>query len=106
MVEMYTGKPFLPGNSREDQITRIFGVFGGLSQDTWLEFRDFDEYKPKYSSYKAQDLSKLLPMIDDVGLSLLKQMLNISPSKRITAKNALNHKYFEDVKKSDFPYKL
>merc|ERR1712029_260534 len=43
--------------------------------------------------------------LDANGLDLLDKMLIYDPSKRISAKQALKHPYFDDLDKSDLPAK-
>ena len=43
--------------------------------------------------------------VDDHGLDLLAQMLIYDPSKRISAKAAIVHPYFDDLDKSTLPAK-
>ena len=43
-----------------------------------------------------------VPTLDEVGLDLLTRMLAYQPSKRISAKAALNHPWFDDLDKSAF----
>ena len=40
--------------------------------------------------------------IDDVGLDLLGKMIQLDPAKRISAKRALEHPFFDDLDKSQF----
>jgi hypothetical protein len=42
-------------------------------------------------------LSKLVPKLDEKGLDLLGRMLQMNPALRITAKDALEHEYFNDL---------
>ena len=47
--------------------------------------------------YPQQALSKIVPGLDLAGLDLLEKFLQSDPSKRINAKDAMNHPYFADV---------
>ena len=40
---------------------------------------------------------QIVPTLDPVGLDLLSHMLRYEPSRRITARAALTHKYFADI---------
>ncbi len=39
----------------------------------------------------------IVPDLDENGIDLLDKMLRVIPKERITAEEALNHKYFEDI---------
>lgn len=39
----------------------------------------------------------MVPSLDAVGLDLLKAMLRYEPNKRVTARVALTHRFFEDI---------
>lgn len=40
--------------------------------------------------------------MDEYAVDLLQRCMNLTPSTRISAKEALNHPYFDDVDKSKF----
>uniref|UniRef100_A0A2K5EJV3 Cyclin-dependent kinase 2 n=1 Tax=Aotus nancymaae TaxID=37293 RepID=A0A2K5EJV3_AOTNA len=54
------------------------------------------DHVPKWAQ---QDFSKVVPPLDEDGRSLLSQMLHYDPNKRISAKVALAHPFFQDVTK-------
>jgi serine/threonine protein kinase len=39
----------------------------------------------------------VVPSLDAVGLDLLRSMLRYEPNKRVTARMALTHPYFDDI---------
>lgn len=75
---------------------------GTPNEQTWQGVSQYPEYHKPYPQYPPQDMSAYLPMIDRHGLDLLMQMLVYDPDKRITAKNALKHVYFQDLLVDDF----
>ena len=48
-------------------------------------------------NFKPQSLASKVPTLCPEGLDLLDKMLQCDPSKRITAKMAMQHPYFKDV---------
>ncbi|CEP15525.1 hypothetical protein [Parasitella parasitica] len=100
MAEMYTGRPLFPGTTNEDQLQKIFRLLGTPSEQTWPGISQFPEYKhkPLEAVYPPQLLSQYVPGIDPEGLDLLTRMLQYQPQLRISAKDALNHAYFNRLR--------
>ncbi|KAF2815886.1 Pkinase-domain-containing protein [Mytilinidion resinicola] len=97
MAEMYTGRPLFPGTTNEDQLQKIFRLMGTPSERSWPGISQFPEYKPNFHVYATQDLRMILPQVDQLGLSLLNQMLQLRPEMRTSAQSALNHPWFNDL---------
>ncbi|KAM3070463.1 negative regulator of the PHO system [Clarireedia jacksonii] len=97
MAEMYTGRPLFPGTTNEDQLVRIFRIMGTPSERTWPGISQFSEYKANFQMYATQDLRVILPQIDAVGIDLLQRMLQLRPELRISAADACNHPWFNDL---------
>lgn len=51
-----------------------------------------------------ESLRKLCINMDDVAVDLLFKMVQLEPSQRISAKEALNHPYFKDFHKKEECY--
>ncbi|KAF4966432.1 hypothetical protein FSARC_5876 [Fusarium sarcochroum] len=97
MAEMFTGRPLFPGTTNEDQIIRIFRIMGTPTERTWPGITQFPEYKPTFQMYATQDLRNILPAIDPTGIDLLQRMLQLRPELRISAHEALQHAWFNDL---------
>lgn len=97
MAEMFTGRPLFPGTTNEDQIIRIFRIMGTPTERTWPGITQFPEYKPTFQMYATQDLRNILPAIDSTGIDLLQRMLQLRPELRISAHEALQHAWFNDL---------
>ncbi|PWA69528.1 hypothetical protein CTI12_AA295090 [Artemisia annua] len=97
-AEMVNRKPLFPGNSEIDQLFHIFKIMGTPDEDTWPGVTFLSDYKTKFRKRSAKDLATLVPKLDEVGLDLLTKMLYMDPSRRITARAALQHEYFKDLK--------
>ncbi|KAG1052771.1 hypothetical protein G6F46_009784 [Rhizopus delemar] len=98
MAEMYTGRPLFPGTTNEDQLQKIFRLLGTPTEQTWPAITQFPEYKPPQVIYPPQHLSQVLTTIDPIGIDLLSRMLQYQPQMRISAKDALEHAFFNEVK--------
>lgn len=97
MAEMYTGRPLFPGTTNEDQIIRIFRIMGTPTERTWPGITQLPEYKPTFQMYATQDLRNILQAIDPTGIDLLQRMLQLRPELRISAHDALQHPWFNDL---------
>lgn len=105
-AEMASGHPLFPGDSEIDQLYKIFRVLGTPDEQRWpgvSALPDYMETFPKWSprplasEVRTNDSTALCP----AGLDLLSRMLVYEPSKRISAREALNHEYFADVELPD-----
>jgi len=99
-AEMSTKRPLFPGDSEIDELFRIFRVLGTPTEETWPSVSKLPDYKPTFPCWAQQPLAKLVPTLDPLGLDLLDKMLQYEPSKRISAKAALSHPYFDNLDKN------
>jgi len=80
-----------------DQLFKIFRCLGTPNEETWPGVSSFKDYKPTFPQWTGNHLAKQVPGIEPLGLDLLKRMLVYEPSKRISAREALQHEYFKDL---------
>lgn len=99
-AEMATKKPLFHGDSEIDQIFRIFRTMGTPSEETWPGVTSLKAYKNTFPCWKRNVCRALVPQLDEVGLDLLEKMLIYDPHKRLNAKSAVLHPYFDDLDKS------
>ncbi|CAA2957025.1 cyclin-dependent kinase D-3-like [Olea europaea subsp. europaea] len=95
-AELLLRRPFLQGNSDIDQLGKIFAAFGTPKPSQWPDMI----YLPDYVEYQyvpGQPLRTLFPMASDDGLDLLSKMFMYDPKGRISAQQALEHRYFSSV---------
>lgn len=98
-VEMLTKRPLFPGDSEIDELFRIFRTLGTPDETLWPGVSKLPDYKPtNFPHWVAQPLSSIVNL-DPLGLDLLGKMLTYEPSKRVSAKEALAHPYFDDLDK-------
>jgi len=100
IAEMATRQPFFPGDSEIDQLFKIFKILGTPDDVTWPGISKLPDYKLSFPKWKAHELNEFLKnsAMDDLGINLLKQILQYVPNKRITAKRALQHPWFDDIR--------
>ncbi|XXG56899.1 hypothetical protein AAC387_Pa03g4205 [Persea americana] len=95
-AELLLRRPFLQGSGEIDQLGKIFAAFGTPRLQQWPDM----VYLPAYSEYTfapPQPLRSLFPMASDDALDLLSKMFKFDPKARISAEQALKHRYFSSV---------
>jgi len=100
-AEMIAKRPLFPGDSEIDQIFRIFRTLGTPTDDIWLGCTSLPEFKASFPQWKKVELNKIIPNGDSQALDLLQRMLVYEPVQRISAKEAVNHPFFRDLKQQN-----
>ena len=96
-VEMCTRKPLFPGDSEIDEIFKIFRVLGTPTEMSWPGVTSFPDYKPSFPKWTRREDEGLVPGLNELGLDLLEALLVYDPASRISAKQAIQHPYFDGV---------
>jgi len=96
-AEMVTRRPLFPGDSEIDELFRIFRYLGTPNEETWPGVSSYEDYKTTFPQWSAVPLKSVVEGLDDLGLDLLSRMLTYEPGKRISARDALRHPYFDDL---------
>ena len=87
-----------PGDCELQQLLHIFKLLGTPTEDNWpgvTRLRDWHEWP----QWQPQDLARCFPTLESDGVDLMLKMMAYDPAKRISAKDALNHPYFDDLDK-------
>jgi len=98
-AEMVNGNPLFPGTSDDDQLLKIFEILGTPSPVSWPDMAQLPQFKENFAVYPPIALRKVCRRLDLAGLDLLQRMLEYDPMKRISADAALQHPYFNDIRK-------
>ncbi|XP_068668477.1 cell division control protein 2 homolog [Aristolochia californica] len=96
-AEMVNHLPLFPGDSEIDELFKIFRVLGTPNEETWPGVSSLPDYKSAFPRWPSKDLATLVPDLEPAGIDLLSKMLCMEPSRRITARSALEHEYFKDL---------
>jgi len=104
-AEMINKKPLFQGDSEIDQLFRIFRVLTTPTEDTWPGVTSLPDFKPSFPTWSTNSLATTMAGCCPKALDLLQQCLVYDPSKRISAKAALQHQYFSDLDKHSLPAK-
>nr|CAB3229339.1 cyclin-dependent kinase 1-like [Phallusia mammillata] len=102
-AEMATKRPLFHGDSEIDQLFRIFRVLGTPTDDVWPGVCQLKDYKQTFPKWKSGNLTDSVKNLNDDGLDLLAKCLIYNPAKRISAKIALSHPYFDGLDKKALP---
>ncbi|KAG5319645.1 CDK6 kinase, partial [Pseudoatta argentina] len=94
LAELCKLEPLFPGTSEGDQLDRIFQVLGTPSQEEWPENVSLNWNAFPYRH--PRPLSLIVPDLNEDGLDLIKNMLMFDPHSRITAAQAVRHRYFSE----------
>ncbi|CAD6264703.1 unnamed protein product [Miscanthus lutarioriparius] len=97
-AELVTNQPLFPGDSELQQLLHIFKLLGTPNEEVWPGVGKLPNWH-EYPQWKPTKLSTLVPGLDAHGYDLLEKMLEYEPAKRIPAKKALEHPYFNDLRK-------
>lgn len=101
LAELLRNKPLIASETEIDQIKKMCDIFGTPSLESFgplVEKLRILE-KIKIDPQPVNHLREYFPDISEKGFDLLSRLLEYNPEKRITAKEALNHEWF-----NEFPY--
>ncbi|CAJ0600943.1 unnamed protein product [Cylicocyclus nassatus] len=103
-AEMATKKPLFQGDSEIDELFRLFRILGTPTEAEWPGVSQLPDYKPTFPKWRGNSLTeKVASFMDPDAIDLLQAMLIYDPSKRISSRRALHHRYFDDVDTSKVP---
>ncbi|GAB4822163.1 hypothetical protein N2152v2_009209 [Parachlorella kessleri] len=96
-AELLTGQALFPGSSDIDQICRIHGVLGSITQEAWPGVVELPDWgKLSFPPSQAKPLAQVLPGAPPAALELLQGLLRYDPDRRLTAAAALQAPYFRE----------
>lgn len=103
LAELLGGVPLFPGESTMNQLEKIIEVTG------WPSKADIKSIKSKFTTTmleslnvrKQKPLSELFPNACEDALHLLDNLLQFNPEKRLTADEALKHRYLAQFHNPD-----
>lgn len=96
-AEMVNQRPLFPGDSEIDELFKIFRIMGTPNEETWPGVTSLPDFKTAFPKWPPKDLATVVTNLDSAGHDLLRKMLCLDPSRRITARSALEHEYFKDI---------
>jgi len=107
MAELFTHYPVFPGENDIDQLYRVLRVLGTPDVDSWPEVKSLPDFnKIVFPIMPKLPLDSVLPDIPLEALDLISRFLVLQPSRRITARQALQHQFFSSEPLPVHPSKL
>jgi len=102
-AEMATRKPLFQGDSEIDQLFRMFRILRTPTEEIWPGVTSLPDYKPTFPCWTSNNLASQVKNIDSSGMDLLQKTLIYDPALRISAKEILEHKYFDTIDRRSIP---
>ena len=97
-AELARHKVLFRGDSEVGQLFEMFQVLGTPTEEEWIGVSSLPDFKDIFPKWARTPLEKLVPSLEPAGVDLLSKMLLYEPSSRISAKMALQHSYFDEVR--------
>ncbi|KAH9306915.1 hypothetical protein KI387_011319 [Taxus chinensis] len=95
-AELILRRPFLQGNGDLDQLGKIFAAFGTPKPSQWPDMHCLPDFV-EFQQVPPQPLRTLFPTATEDALDLLSKMFAFDPKQRISAQQALEHRYFSSA---------
>lgn len=99
-AEILTLKPLFPGTSDIDQISRIMSVLGNINEEAWPGCSKLPDYGTISISFgKVENptgVEACMPNCTPDEVSLVQRLVCYNPTKRATALELLQDKYFSE----------
>ena len=117
LAELVLGRPLFTGKSEMEQLQLIFDMVGTPTKSSWPGIHelkllrtgdvtidgDTERKRPKLRERYSQKMNAIAPG----SINLIEKLLELDPSKRLSASRALNHRYFlSEPKAPDQPEQL
>ncbi|XP_038632493.1 MAPK/MAK/MRK overlapping kinase-like isoform X6 [Scyliorhinus canicula] len=96
--EITSLQPLFPGSNEVDQIAKIHEVIGTPNSETLRKFKQTRAMSFDFPQKKGTGISCLIPHPTSESISLMHAMMEYDPEERITAKRALQHPYFRELR--------
>ena len=92
------------GDSEIDQIFKIFKVLGTPNPKHWPDALKLEDFKMTFPKFHGIPLSEHTSDLTEIELDLLKGLVALDPARRISAKMALLHPFFDSLDRSTLPF--
>jgi renal tumor antigen len=96
--------PLFPGTNELDQINKIHNILGTPRPDLLMEFQGKASHmKLEFQPTSGTGIDELIPHVSREAKELIGLMLAYRSDDRLTAKQAIRHPYFKDLREQEKP---
>jgi len=98
--EMATGQPLFAGDSEIDTIFKIFQKLGTPTDAMWPGLSELPDFKPTFPRWPARgwnNIRNTAAQVGPDGIELLEKLMCFDPRRRLSARQAVQHRYFRDA---------
>jgi len=102
MFEVIALFPLFPGTNELDQIERIHNIVGTPPKKVLNKFKKYATHiEFNFAEKVGSGIAKLIPHADETCIDLIVKMLAYDPEDRLSARQALRHPYFGELRQAD-----
>jgi len=99
--------PLFPGNNEMDQIDKIHKILGMPPTELISDFQSkAKEIDFSFPHREGTGIDKLIPQVTPLAKDLISKLLTYSAEERISARQALKHPYFKDIRDQEQPSRV
>jgi cyclin-dependent kinase 3 len=98
MAELARSKVLFRGDSEIGQLFEIFKILGTPGDSLWPGISRLPDYKDAFPKWHGNHISQVIPQLDALGVDLISKMLRYNPAERISAKEAMRHAWFDEIR--------
>jgi glycogen synthase kinase 3 beta len=97
MAELMLGQPLFPGESGIDQLVEIIKVLGTPTRDQ-IRTMNPNYMEHKFPQIKPHPFNKVFRKADSNAIELISQLLEYTPTERLSAIDAMVHPFFDELR--------
>ncbi|KAA0155637.1 hypothetical protein FNF29_01554 [Cafeteria roenbergensis] len=91
--------PLFPGKDEADQVRKVHDILGTPHPEVLRKFRKQGSHADlNFPPQHGSGIKRLLPHCSPQAVDLIQQMLAYDPEERITARSAMRHPWFADLR--------
>ena len=93
-AEMVRNRPLFTQHNPLTQLKCIFEALGTVGESDWEGVTKLKNFPGNDAVQAGLPFELIFPGLDNIALDLIRQLMMINPNKRISARAALSHQYF------------